>query len=214
MIEHLDGRQPPRTGSLCTADVSPPSRRKTETLRQQRIAPFRKPTGYRQTSRGNMSNTEHVKHGTIKSDWLWRWTLAASRASTSAAAWRDSRHRLEASVDERDRRRPLCVRSRRQDSAPRLRRGRQPSRRSSRSRRGAGGGRRISGRVMPLTRGIARPAIQFKRVSGVAAPRPRRSECHPRRIAGVAARQGLLLRTDSNYVGPASSRKRARRRPA
>jgi hypothetical protein len=42
----------------------------------------------------------------------------------------------------------------------------------------------------------------------LAAPRPRRSECHPRRIAGVAARQGLLLHADSHYVDPVSSRKR------
>jgi len=42
----------------------------------------------------------------------------------------------------------------------------------------------------------------------LAAPRPRRSECHPRRIAGVAARQGLLLHADSHYVDPVSSRQR------
>jgi hypothetical protein len=34
--------------------------------------------------------------------------VGLSRASSSAAVRRDSRHRLEASVDERDRRRPLC----------------------------------------------------------------------------------------------------------
>ena len=119
--------------------------------------------------------------------------VAASRAGSSAAVRRDSRHRLEASVDEWDRRRTLCMRSRRQELGPALRprRGRQQCRCSSRTRLRKRRRRRgrIAGRAL-------------------AAPRPRRSECHPRRIAGVAARQGLLLHADSHYVDPVSSRQR------
>jgi len=63
--------------------------------------------------------------------------------------------------------------------------------------------------------GITHPAIRVERgepfgldhVRALMAPRPRRSKCHPRRIAD-AARQGLLLHTDSHYVDPLTSRKR------
>ena len=119
--------------------------------------------------------------------------VAASRAGSSAAVRRDSRHRLEASVDEWDRRRTLCMRSRRQELGPALRprRGRQQCRCSSRTR--------------PRKRRRRRGRIAGR---ALAAPRPRRSECHPRRIAGVAACQGLLLHADSHYVDPVSSRQR------
>jgi hypothetical protein len=41
------GRQPPHTRVTVHGGRVTPVRRKTETLRQQRIAPFRKPTYYR-----------------------------------------------------------------------------------------------------------------------------------------------------------------------
>jgi hypothetical protein len=64
--------------------------------------------------------------------------------------------------------------------------------------------------------GIIRPAIKSNAVNPSAwttcrdwrQPGPRRSECHTRRIADVAARRGLLLHTDSHYVDSVSSRKR------
>jgi hypothetical protein len=50
--DRAPGRQPPQTGSPCTADVSAPIRRKRETLRHQRVALFRKPTGHRASDSG------------------------------------------------------------------------------------------------------------------------------------------------------------------
>jgi hypothetical protein len=50
--DRAPGRQPPQTGSPCTADVSAPIRRKRETLRHQRVALFRKPTGHRASGSG------------------------------------------------------------------------------------------------------------------------------------------------------------------
>ena len=50
-----------QTGSPCTADVSPPVRRKTETLRQQRIEVFRKPTAMRTAEGGSRSVDRTVR---------------------------------------------------------------------------------------------------------------------------------------------------------
>jgi hypothetical protein len=117
--------------------------------------------------------------------------LAASRASSSAAVRRDSRHRLEASVDERDRRRTLCVRSRRQELRPALgpRRGRQQCRLSSRTRP-----KEEAQSPGPDSFGIG--GTQTKAVS-VSPASYRRCCCPPG-----------LLPTDRRCVNPVSSRKR------
>jgi hypothetical protein len=98
------------------------------------------------------------------------------------------------------------------------RRGRQPRRRSSRTRpkEEAQSTGPDSWAGYTANSGIIRPAIQVERgesfgldqVSGIGGTQAKASECHPRRIANVVARQGLLLHTDSHYVNPVSSRKR------